>query len=354
MGSQPDIIELNGREYDAKTGRIIPKSAHSKPASHAKPTSSGVSLDGFTKKPKAAHPTKAHTKASHAKAVHNKTSKSKTLMRGAIHRPPATAIQGAFEHQAQVRSSRVKELDAQREARAKAVHKSKRISKFSFSDTVIKPTIAHLPVKQGPKAEVVPAAKQPVAAQHAAAHSKTKIEVPENATAHLQPKLKKPRLNHRVARKLRITPRTLNVVTACFALVLIAGFIAYQNVPYVAVKLAATRAGVNASMPSYQPAGFGLTGHIQYQPGQVSYAYKAHTDDRNFTVTQAKSAWNSDALVENYVAKYQPYITREDKGKTIYIYDGSNATWVSGGVWYRIEGNSSLNMDQIVGLASSM
>ena len=121
------------------------------------------------------------------------------------------------------------------------------------------------------------------------------------------------------------------------------------------MRVAAARAGVNASMPGYQPSGFSFKGPIDYSAGQVTVSFKSNTDDRAYSVAQRSSNWNSDALLSNFVVaegkQYQTYI---DRGRTLYIYDGSNATWVDNGVWYQVEGNSDMTTDQLVRIAASI
>ena len=357
MGNKPDVIELNGRKYNAVTGRIIPRSELTRDKSEPKKVHHtnhpNQVVDGFVKQPKKTRP--AHSKAPVAPGVHKKATKSKTLMRSSVTRPPISALHGAIDHGYQVRSSRVADIDAKRSSRAKKVSKSSLISKFgnfgSVDGTVKKSTKA-LPVKPEAIVGVTTASGQAAVSSSPVSPFSHALD---HATSHLQTKAKKPKLNHRVAHKLRISPRTFNVALSCFALLLLVGFFAYQNVPYLAVRMASTRANVQASLPGYHPSGFALSGNIKYKPGEVSYGYKSNSDERNFSVTQATSNWNSEALIENYVAtNHRQYQTFEAKGKTIYIYDGSNATWVNGGIWYRIEGDSSLSSDQLLRLANSM
>ena len=60
-------------------------------------------------------------------------------------------------------------------------------------------------------------------------------------------------------------------------------------------------------------------------------------------------------LLDNYVSvSNRDYQTKEEKGRTVYIYDDSNATWVDGGIWYQIEGDSSLSSDQLLNIVASM
>jgi hypothetical protein len=121
------------------------------------------------------------------------------------------------------------------------------------------------------------------------------------------------------------------------------------------MRIAAARAGFDASMPAYKPAGFSFKGPINYSAGQVVVSFNSNTDDRQYSVKQQESSWNSDALLSNFVvannSQYQTYI---DRGRTLYIYDGSNATWVDNGVWYQVEGPSDMTTDQLVRIAASI
>lgn len=121
------------------------------------------------------------------------------------------------------------------------------------------------------------------------------------------------------------------------------------------MRLAASRAGVPGTLPNYQPSGFGMSGPIQYKAGQITIHYKSRSDSRAFHINQRSSEWDSATLLDQFVAtNRRSYQTYQDNGKTIYIYDNDNATWVDGGIWYQIEGNSSLNSDQLLRLAASM
>lgn len=177
-----------------------------------------------------------------------------------------------------------------------------------------------------------------------------------NADSHSQPRLKKPRLNLRVAKRLRIKPRTLSTASLALAALLVVGFFAYQNAPNLSMRIASARAGIEASLPSYQPAGFGIEGGIAYKPGQIEVSYGSNSDERNYKITQATSSWNSETLVQNYepLKDTSNYQTIPNKGKTVYVYNGSNATWVDGGIWYRIEGDSKLSSDQLLSVADSL
>ncbi len=76
---------------------------------------------------------------------------------------------------------------------------------------------------------------------------------------------------------------------------------------------------------------------------------------QSFTVLQKKSNWDSQTLLENFVATsnedYQGY---QSNGRTVYVYGKGNATWVNGGIWYQIKATGDLANEQLVKIAASM
>jgi hypothetical protein len=121
------------------------------------------------------------------------------------------------------------------------------------------------------------------------------------------------------------------------------------------MKVAASRAGFDASLPGYTPDGFSFHGPVAYNSGKVVVDFTSNTDDSRYQVAQQESNWDSKSLLENVVKeKTDKYLTFEDRGLTIYVYDGQNATWVNGGVMYTIISESKLNTEQLINIATSI
>lgn len=351
MANRQNVLELNGSRYDVQTGRVLGPSSQA----HDR----GKTIDGFVRrgsrpnvsknsavstKPKQKSVKRDNPTISHA--VHSKITPSKTLMRHAVHKP-----EHAPAHHAQKKTPGLH--SPSRLNRAKHVPKSSLISKFGHDIPKVNKKIEPLEVRQAPEE---PSAIEPapiLLPQHNLTLSPFEAAL-RKANSHKSPKLKKTPRHHKVAKKLKISPKALNASAAVIAALIIGGVVAYRSVPGIAVNLAANRAGVNASLPGYNPAGFSLSGPIEYSKGLVSIKYKSNSDDRSFRLVQQKSDWNSQNLERNFVAKQGSTQTIEDRGRTIYVYGGNNATWVSGGTWYQIEGNSALNYDQLLNLASSL
>ena len=150
-------------------------------------------------------------------------------------------------------------------------------------------------------------------------------------------------------------PKLLPTAAGVAATLLLVGYVTYLNLPNMALRVAASRAGFEASLPGYKPTGFKLDGPIAYAPGQIALNFSTSSDERSFQLTQRESTWDSQSLLDNFVVRENKrYITFQEQGLTIYVYDDSNATWVDGGIWYTIEGESLLSSEQLLKIASSL
>lgn len=319
-------IELKGKRYDAQTGKFL----------------------GSSRVP---NTTRAHTKP----AAHNlqrQPERSKTLMRHAVKKP--TTLEKTAKSHTPVLVPHAG-IDHKRLVRAKHAQKSKRISKFGSRQSAVQPTPAVLPVRPEP---ATPPPFNPVRHEAPSRHTSHRPDFHKalhNATSHTQPNHKKANRRRNLSHKLRISPRIINVTAASLVLITLAGFFAWQNAPRLSIHLASAQANVNGSLPSYTPSGFSLSGPIKYDDGQISITYKSRTDNRTFTIHQRNTAWNPDSLEQNYLKEnVLSYQVLKEKGQTIYIYNGTDATWTANNTWYQIEGDSSLSSDQLIRLASSM
>lgn len=359
MGNK-NVIEINGKKYDAVTGAAV-NGSH---ASAKKPTTkaavnqpTGV-VDGF-KRP-ARKPVK-RTTAKHAPK--SNVQKSKTLHRASVNKPTASKTVEKVKKNAPTIEKSHLGVSARRAQAAKKAPKSQMVQKFSepaARSSVVKKS-AHLPVKahtnsshkrELPKINAVSAQQ----VEQTTTREQLIEEALANATSHEQKHVKqKNKRRHKVAKKLGISSKLAAGSTMALALILLGGFFAVQNVPNIAMRVAATRAGFDAKMPGYNPSGFSFNGPINYSTGQVTISFGSNTDDREYSVTQKSSNWNSEALLANFVeAENKQYQTYLDRGRTLYIYDGSNATWVDNGIWYQVEGDSNLTADQLVRIAASI
>jgi hypothetical protein len=295
----------------------------------------------------------AHKAAAAARAHHPEH--AKTLARRYVHKPafsmkPAIKTQAPAEVAAKPLSAiTVKrsalQVDEARLERAKNVIRHSAIRRFM----PIRPDYSPAAVEHTPRrapAHVPHIAVHPVPAtveHRARSHSDIFEAAIARADSHKQPR-------HKLHHPHR---RLINTLAVIGALVVIGGFITYLNIPNIQLHVASIQAGFKADIPSYKPTGYALNGGVKRTGNTVSMRFTS--GENSFVITQQPSDWNSQTLVENTLAltgdKHQ---TVEVGGRTVYIYDGSNAVWVNGGVRYDINTSSPLSADDISKLASSL
>ena len=346
--SQKQTVLINGREYDKHTGLPVYSERASRSSLRHAPA------PAISPQPAQAS-THASKQSTPSQQIHRKTQKSVTLNRKFTKKPTATP------HMQQVLTKNAPRLDGMVRTRAP------------------KATAHHLaPQKQHPQLQPAkqPAPVAPSVARtdihrphpvqqraHAAQSAKRQAVQTELPTASV---LKQAAINeamdsapkhhakqHAQARSPR--SRILGVVFGCFALVLFGGYLTYLNVPNLSVRVAAAQAGIDASYPGYRPDGYRLDGPVAFSNGEVRMQFAANTGETGFTLNQAKSSWDSSALLENFVRNESKdeYTTSQEKGITIYSFDG-DAAWVSGGILYTIDGDAPLSPDQIRKIATSV
>ncbi len=382
MAPNTSIVDINGNKYDTKTGKLLTGQATAKAVNKATPK--GLVMDGVVRRPVSKpSPTPAKSSsvtykqgsivkqapaknAQPAKNVHSRLSRSTTLIRGAQKKPvapkpihskskvPKPAITTTTQ------PHNISKVDESRLGRAKTISKSTLIAKFSAGTFQPKTSINQAEPKalQGEvmtnsiKAEPTTQPMPSILPSTVATSTHGNIDELVDralavATAHKEQKPKK-----------RVTkPKIVSAMAMVLFVFLIAGFFAYQYIPNFAMRVASQRAGIDASLPNYQPSGFSFES-INTTPGTVVVSYQSNTNDnRLYTVKQKGSSWDSQTLLSNFV-KYEDRNYQQDTsnaGRVMYIYDKNNATWVSGGIWYIVEGEkANLTVDQLTKIASSL
>lgn len=349
-----NTIDINGKRYDAVSGAYLCNSQ--RPVVR--------SIDGFA--PAAnlgAHPTKPivkrkpHTPGIHAAA--HKPEPSRTLMRTAVKKPAITAPSVIkAQTRTDILAKAPKQVITPKLSHTSVdPHRLKKAVQMSKSPSVNHYSAAHVSTAHS-AASVRPAVPQ--RSSHAAAPvipvSPVRRHEPAadifeqalaRATSHEQT------YEGKNARRPK-TRRFQRLATATLSVLLVAGIIAYFNAPALSLKMASTRAGFQAKLPSYSPVGYQF-GDISYGPGNVTVSYEATDKSGKFDITQKLSDWDSQALLNNFVdTANKAYQTYERAGRTVYFFGNNTATWVDSGVWYTVNGNDSLNKSQLLDLAGSI
>ncbi len=367
-----NIIELNGKRYDANTGLVQKKSSTSPPkskvssessdhASSSKTASVKKVIDDFRSsatphfktmpslRPRHPHKLPARTirapRKIHLTHAH-KPETSHTLMRTGLPKPKASSIKLSHQVQTHAGTAPVKHTPyAQHVAKinpdhlrqAYSVHKSHVISRFGAHKPTATPVIkqtAPLAVKSSP------------ASSHEASLASTAHQATQSATKLAAARRHRTKHHHGL--------RGIGVMTAVLAILVVGGFLIYKNIPNIEVKIASFRAGVPAEIPAYRPAGFTFAGPVRYATGIVYVSFRSVVTGETLTVAQQKSNWDSQTLIENDAGTLGAgYQTLEVQGRTIYVYGHGDAVWVNNGVLFQISGTADLTTDQITSLAAS-
>lgn len=353
MTKKLSVVEINGRKYDTRTGQVVNQT----------PATLRV-IDGFSAPVNQSMP--AHTaeakapvsrslrQANSSSNLHQRTQKTKKLHPAVANRSvipkriiaktnlAETAPQQITNHE--VRSLRE---NPNRAERARSISMADGLSRFGSTTSAIPKDPAPEPIAP---AEPNPIDLQRAAEKRAANNARLNPVQPEIILEESAPQPPS-RFKSLITNRPKLVPVTMSVVT----LLVIGGYIGYRSIPSMSLRIAAQRAGFNATLPGYQPAGFSFTGPISYATGVVELEYSSNSDQRSYRLIQRESTWDSSSLLDNFVnTKTQDYLTIQDGGITIYIYDQSNATWVDGGIWFTIEGESLLTNEQLLKIARSI
>jgi hypothetical protein len=383
VGKNNNIIEINGQRYDATTGVLLsaaagsaaatahaPHIVHPTAKATAKPvTARPIPVRHHTPKPIAAQSAKSRPKHRVHDAIKqaakpgpsHKPQAAKTLMRSAVQKPATGFKRHTKAHghtdslvkqpsvQLQPKAS-VRRVDSKRLQLARQTPKSQAVQRFgkSHGRAPEPPTELTKPVAR-PHTAPVHRRPAPEPRQHSKPQTTADLleRALQSATSHEETLWETP--------KRRRKPGKLASISMVAAgLVLLGGFVAYQNIANVKLRVASSRAGFTASLPDYQPAGYHLS-HLNYEPGQVALNFHSNSDDRTYAITEKVSGWNSEALRDSFLAASgHSYQTVESGGRTLFLYGQNAATWVSGGIWYQVQSNGTLSDRQLVQLAGSM
>lgn len=382
-----NIIEINGRSYDAHTGKLLvakplnieSEKPVSNPVNNSVTLHNGVVLDGvskrksFKKRPVNSQITPKPVSASINKPIVTKqlvsniepsrqTDRSKTLFRNIVKKPfgpissdtPNTSSPTTGPG---ANNSLTKKTTINRINRAKKTMRSISIARFNNINRQKPHLTDSLNIAVAPKTTDTTPVTAPSIGSPALNNNDNQVfnHPIVQANNHLLKKIPKDKFYRRAARSLKVGGKSLAITAAVLAVIVLGCFLAYQKIPSVAMRVAAHRAGFSGHIPSTIPSGFSFKGPIIYSKNSIALNYKSNSDSRKFAIVQKPTEWNSESLLTNYlVSSRLQYQTYHDSGLTVYVFNGGEATWVDKGVWYSIKGEGTLSFDQILSIASSM
>lgn len=398
MGN-PQTITLNGRQYDALTGKIIDDSVSGKAEStqpknkpdHARPKPHHMArtIDGFmggvrkkrveTSKPVTLKPTaekspskqKSHKLAPHIKRT---TEKSKTLMRRAVVQPEISPprlkskIKSSSHYRERLSDMVASTAEAAQPAkealtaRAQAIQKSDLVTKFGELTTPPKTITADPNLIQTTANSEVHLKNLDALAQQEATKQVNK-DVFEEAALKLANSYQVIKHKHtpfykKIAKKLHMSTKALFITVVIVIVLIIIGTFAYLFKNNLELAIAEQRSGVHTSLPSYTPSGFGLS-DINYTTsvgaGSIKLNYKSNSDSRSYSLAEQTATTDSQGIVDLVInpSVGSAYQTVQVGGRTVYFF-GQSAIWVDGGIYYRLTNHASLTTDQLTQIISGI
>ena len=156
--------------------------------------------------------------------------------------------------------------------------------------------------------------------------------------------------------RVRFTWGRILMILSCTAMVVCAVvYFVNLSAPDVSLRVAAMQSGIEATYPSFTPRDYSLS-DITSEENKITLAFKHSDGQSSYTLTEEKSAWDSNALLTNFVkVSYdEDYTVVREQGLTLYmVKDG--ASWVNNGILYKLKINSgSLTKKQIKTIATSL
>lgn len=394
-----NIIEINGKRYDAISGALVEASQiHSKgraasqhPIKPAEASSKAVVSSANTSNasdtPSASHPAKthqAHQLASYINA--HKTQASKTFHRQSVKKPsvsqkPAIKVSAPSQSQLSKKASvslvklPTASIDPKRAERAHLASKTASVQHFNKSASApsrppaaraatpnpktgrtfdIAPPPRRQPLHERPSLAAT-AAPASIASLPPKSQFSGLLERHEKTTQHRY--LESPKAKSRRLAKLKPGhKRAVSFGAVGLSLVLLAGFFVFQYKTNIELQLADAKAGIHATLPGYKPSGYAVS-KFSYQAGLVAINYHSSDDGHHFQLLQKASGYADQSSLSSLVADNAgSYQKLEAGGQTIYASsDNSNASaaWLNGGILYLLKGNASLSNDQIQKIVTS-
>lgn len=131
------------------------------------------------------------------------------------------------------------------------------------------------------------------------------------------------------------------------------GYFVHLNFPDISARVTALQSGFDIKYPSYTPKDYQLSNITSDKNSKVSIRFV--NGKHHFIITEEKSTWDSQALLNNFVKKewQDNYSISREQGMTIY-FSGTNATWVNGGILYKVIDNGSLDRVQLHNIIYSL
>lgn len=318
MNKTSSIIEINGNRYDAVTGQLI--GAAKKAAQQIKKPLNGLSIDGFSRPARAIK--KSATQRSVA-AAGRQPQRAKTLMRSIVKKS------ARVKSETKIKTGNLSTNHA-RAARAAQIPKDTKVQRFgvlAFSRKSNQLAKSGEVMDRHAASPTRPSATLAVALPRvmgSAAHHRLE-RLLDYALAHADAHKKSLERSDKARRKFfGKVPRWLAFSIIGLLVIAAIGFLAWQKMPAASLKLAATKARVNASLPT--PISGYKIGPITSSHNAVITTIQSVTDSsKKYTVTEMASTQPTASLAAAAAASAtgsgQQVQTVQDQDKTYVLFE---------------------------------
>lgn len=309
MNKTTSIIEINGHRYDAVSGQLIGGAKQA--AKQLKKPLSGLTVDGFSK------PAKIIKKRITGRSIHSfkrRPQHSKTLMRASVKKPAKPTADAKLK-------TRTLAPDHARVSRAQQVSKSSKVNRFGFlsfsRDTSSVAEDGEVITRHMAAGAQSLAAPLPQTLANASHHRLERLL--DYALAHADAHKKTIAAQDRARRRLfGIVPRWLALSLLGLLVAVAIGFFVWYKVPAASMKVASTKAHINASLPT--PISGYKIGFIKAEQNAVVTTIQSADDSsKSYTVKVQPATQPAASLAANAGASSsanQQVQTVQDQDKT--------------------------------------
>lgn len=274
-------------------------------------------------------------------------------MRAAVKKPshPAIRVQTAVEDETPeprhivVPKIAISSVDPSRSERAEQTKRSEKVSRFggTAAPQGVTKRFEHVPVQLAPES---PENTEPPVPEPKRTNTPDMFVQAIASASHFVDLKEHHKKQRRAAKR-----HAISMASGFAALLIIAGFATYINMPSVQIRIAGIQAGVSAAEPNFQKAGFAYGG-VQASDGKRVIGLQAN--GAKYQLLERATNWDGATMintVSSVNANGTPnYSTVKVGDNTVYRFAPTQATWVKDGTWYHLSGTSTITDSQLVSL----
>ncbi|HUC95836.1 MAG TPA: DUF4367 domain-containing protein [Candidatus Saccharimonadia bacterium] len=358
----PQTIILNGKEYDALTGKPINRVTEQVIGSIPKIKDEIVdklglqkprSVDGFVNQQRSSiAPTHSAKKTSktHRVAPNSKRelSRSQTLMRHTLKKPVISLknpLIQPMKHSKYV--SKVSDV----------LRSSDKLDKLSSKVLEIKDKTSGVLNNINTEPPII---SKDIHTKNIEKLSTVDDSIYQTAATEIKDSQNVKPTKTRKVKLFHLNPITLYVISACLIVLIVGLIFGYIYKNSISLYIADFETGISAKEPSYIPPGYKLQKLYHYKNGNigiVNFRYVSNKSDNNnyLTISESSSSLDNNGLLASQVvpSSGDKYKTIMINGLVVYYYNNSYV-WLNAGILYYINNTANINEVTIIDIIGSI